>query len=134
MPLHIELEPGERVFIGESLVENAQERFLLHVIGNTPVLREKDVLNIEAANTTSKLIYIAVQLMHFSKSVEQARENYLVLVKDLIEACPSTTPYIARISAHIFLGNICDALKEARLLIEYEDQLASMALPSDSMT
>ncbi len=43
MALQVELKSGERIFIGESLITNMQERIRLYVEGSAPILRERDV-------------------------------------------------------------------------------------------
>ncbi len=128
MALQVELKPGERIIIGESVITNAQERIRLYVDGTAPILREKDVLTPETANSPAKRIYLAVQLMYFAKSVEVTQEEYLDLVSGLIEASPSSTPYIARISSHLFAGNLYKALKEARNLIDHESDIQRQSM------
>ncbi len=39
----------------------------LLIEGDTPILREKDILTGETANTPAKRIYLSVQLMYLSK-------------------------------------------------------------------
>jgi flagellar protein FlbT len=123
MALQVELKPGERIIIGDSVIANPQDRIRLIVHGSAPILREKEVLTPETANSPAKRIYLAVQLMYIANTIEQTREEYLDLVIGLIEASPSCTPYIARISSQLFAGNYYKALKEAKALVAYEEQI-----------
>ena len=51
MALKVELKPGERVIIGDCVVTNSDQRTRLLIEGETPILREKDILTSETANT-----------------------------------------------------------------------------------
>ena len=75
MALKVELKPGERVIIGDCVVTNADQRTRLIIEGETPILREKDILTAETANTPAKRIYLAVQLMYLSKTCVSASRN-----------------------------------------------------------
>src|SRR6202008_1467537 len=61
MALKIELKPFERIIIGESLITNSDQRTRFVIEGNAPILREKDVLTAETADTPVKRIYLCVQ-------------------------------------------------------------------------
>ena len=51
--LKIELKPHERIVIGESLITNSDTRISFMVEGKEPILREKDILMPEKADTPS---------------------------------------------------------------------------------
>jgi len=55
------------------------------------------------------------------------QDDYLNFVRDLLEASPSSTPFVTRISHEMLDGNLYRALKEARNLIDYEEQLLNHA-------
>ena len=44
MALKVELKPGERIIIGECVITNDDQRTRLLIEGQTPILREKDIL------------------------------------------------------------------------------------------
>jgi flagellar protein FlbT len=135
--LKVELKPGERIIIGESVITNDNQRTRLFIEGSAPILREKDILTPKTADSPAKRIYLAVQLMYLSKEVHKFQDEYFALVKDILEAAPSSIPYITRVSNHILSGALYKALKEARGLIEYEQKLIShvqsgrASLPAD---
>jgi len=66
MGLKVELKPGERIIIGESIVTNDDQRTRLVIEGDAPILREKDIMTVEDANTPCKRVYLVVQLMYLS--------------------------------------------------------------------
>ncbi|MEJ8474840.1 flagellar biosynthesis repressor FlbT [Roseibium algae] len=123
MALKVELKPGERIIIGDSIITNDNQRTRLFIEGKAPILREKDILTPTTANTPAKRVYLAVQLMYISSEVDKIQENYFTLVNDIVKAAPSTVPYVTRISNSIISGAFYKALKEARKLIEYERTL-----------
>ncbi|WP_422022377.1 flagellar biosynthesis repressor FlbT [Roseibium sp.] len=125
MALKVELKPGERIIIGESVITNDNQRTRLFIEGDAPILREKDILTPDTADTPAKRVYLAVQLMYLSTDLERVKESYFTLVNDIVKAAPSTVPYVTRISNSIISGSFYKALKEARKLIEYEGTLIS---------
>src|SRR6185312_2905060 len=67
MALKVELKPHERIIIGSCVITFTDQRARLLIDGdNVPILREKDIMTPETADTPAKLIYLAVQLMYIS--------------------------------------------------------------------
>ena len=127
MALRIELKPGERILIGETVLVNGDQRATFLVEGQAPILREKDILTPELADTPAKRIYLAVQLMYTSRDARAHHDVYFALVRDIVQAAPSAFPYVETINNRILTGDLYKALKEARNLIEYERELLQNA-------
>ena len=127
MALKVEMKPGERMIIGDCVITNADQRTRLLIEGDTPILREKDILTAETANTPAKRIYLAVQLMYLSRNPCTHHETYFALMRDILEAAPSTWRYIESINNHILTGELYKALKDAKKLISYEGELLDTA-------
>ena len=127
MALKVELKPNERILIGESVITNCNQRSWLVIEGTSPILREKDILTAARADTPAKRIYLAVQLMYTSRDPRAHHEVYFALVRDILEAAPSTWPYIEAINNLILTGEMYKALKQATKLIAYEQELVSNA-------
>jgi flagellar biosynthesis repressor protein FlbT len=123
MALKVELKPGERIFIGECVITNDDQRTRLLIDGMAPVLREKDIMTAEQADTPGKRIYLAVQLMYTSSDPRAHQEVYFALIRDIVQAAPSTWTLIEAINNHILSGELYKALKQARKLIDYEQEL-----------
>ena len=123
MALKVELKPGERIIIGECVITNTEQRTRLLIEGHMPILREKDILTPERADTPAKRIYLAVQLMYMSKDARAHHDVYFTLVRDILQAAPSTWPYIEAINHQILTGAVYKALREAKRLIAYEQEL-----------
>jgi len=124
MALKVELKPHERVIIGSCVITNTDQRARLLIDGdNIPILREKDILTPETADTPAKLVYLAVQLMYISPDPQSQHSTYFNLVREIVTAVPSAWPIIEEINNHILNGDLYRALKEARKLIAYEQKL-----------
>ncbi len=59
-------------------------------------------------------------MMYLSPDPRPHHELYFQIVKDVVQAAPSTSAYIDAINSKILTGEMYKALKEARKLIEYE--------------
>jgi flagellar protein FlbT len=127
MALKVELKPGERILIGESIITNCDHRTWIVIDGTAPILREKDILTTARADTPAKRIYLAVQLMYTSRDPRAHHEVYFALVRELVQAAPSAWAYVEAINNQILTGNVYKALKEAKKLIAYELELVEYA-------
>ena len=123
MGLKVELKPGERVIIGDCIVTNGDQRTRLSVEGEAPILREKDIMTPQRADTPAKRVYLAVQLMYISPDPQSQHGTYFNLVRDIVTAVPSAWPIIESINNNIMSGDLYRALKDARKLIAYEEKL-----------
>ena len=125
MGLKIELKPGERIIVGNSVITNDDRRTRLVIEGDAPILREKDILTPQTADTPCKRIYLAIQFMYLAQDPKQHHEVYFELVNNVVKTAPSTRPYLDRIKNQILAGSFYKALKEAHPLVHYEQQLVS---------
>lgn len=123
MALKVELKPFERIIIGESVITNSETRAHFLIDGEAPILREKDILTAETANSPVKRVYLCVQQMYLEKDLPKYQELYMGFVKDLLEAVPSFRPQIEASSKLILSGQLYISLKEIRKLIKMEEEL-----------
>ncbi|MEO5806898.1 flagellar biosynthesis repressor FlbT [Devosia sp.] len=137
MALKVELKPGEKLLVGHCIITNSDQRTRLFIDGRAPILREKDILTAETANTPAKRIYLAVQMMYIEDDMTQVRDEYFAHVTDFLAAVPSASEIVTQINNEILTGDLYKALKAANRLIEYEQDLLSHAsagrsgLPAD---
>ena len=127
MSLKVELKPGEKLIIGNCVVTNSDQRTRLFIDGKAPILREKDILTPDSADSPAKRIYFAVQLMYIDEDVERLRTDYFKLINDLVTAAPSTIQLVDEINNEILTGELYKALKAAKKLIQYEQELLANA-------
>src|SRR3984893_7963815 len=101
MPLRVELKPFERIIIGETVLINSGTRTSFLIDGEAPILREKDTVTAETANTPVKRLYFCVQMMYLKSDVPRYRSVYLDFVKDLRHAMPGSRDAIDAVNGHI---------------------------------
>ncbi len=127
MVLKVEIKPGERIIIGKSVVINDGHRARLCIEGNAPILREKDILRPEDADTPSKKIYLLIQMMYLADDPRNHHELYFEMIRDVQTAAPSMAPQIETINNLLLTGAYYKALKSANKLIAYEKELMENA-------
>ena len=127
MALKITLKPQEKMIIGGAVLTNPNNSSCNLVIENKiPILRQKDIMNEEAADSPCRRIYFVIQLMYIDENDLLAYQNkYWNLVHDVVQAAPSMTGLIDSISEHILKRNYYQALKMAQKLTEYEQEAIS---------
>src|SRR6516164_302182 len=107
MTLKVELKPHERIIIGNCVVTNTDQRTRLLIDGdNIPILREKDILTPEIADTPAKLIDLAVQLLYISPAARANHGTYFNLLRDMVTAVPNAWPIIEAINNQILSGDL----------------------------
>lgn len=127
MALVIDLKPGEKILIGAAVITNDSQRTRLHIAGDAPILREKDVMKEEEANTPCKRIYFLIQCMYLARNPKIYHDKYFEMIKEIQSAAPSTALKFMAINDKILDGAYYKALKEARELIKYEQELIANA-------
>ena len=127
MALKVELKPGERIILGECVITNDDQRTRLLIEGHVPILREKDILTVERADTPAKRIYLAVQLMYTSKDPRTAPRGLFRAGARLPPGRAERLAVHREINNHILTGELYKALKAARKLIAYEQELLNNA-------
>ena len=128
MALVIDLKPGEKILIGEAVITNDSQRTRLHIAGDAPILREKDVMKEEDANSPCKRIYFIIQAMYLSKHPESLHKAYFEMVGDVQKAAPSCSIFISQINEEIINDRYYKAMKLGKQLIEHEEELINTAL------
>jgi len=120
MTLKVELKPGERIVIGRSVVTNGASRTSLLIDGQDPVLRERDILQEDEADTPAKRICYAVQMMYLAGSTDRLLPIYTELTRDALKAAPSMLEIVERMNNCVLTGSLYKAFREARKLVAYE--------------
>jgi len=128
MPLKLTLKPGERIIVGGAVLTNGSSTASLTVENRVPLLRQKDILTESAATSPCKKIYLVVQLMYIGEGLtSELAQLYWELVREVVAAAPSTNGLISQMSAYIVESNFYPALKVAKKLITYEEELLNHA-------
>lgn len=123
VPLRVELKPFERIVIGDIVLINSGTRTSFLIDGDARLLRERDTITAETANTPAKRLYHCVQTMYLKNDVAKYRTSYLGLLKDLRDTDPAVRATIDAANELVSGGALYKALKEIRKLIKREEEL-----------
>jgi len=123
MPLKLSLKPGERFVLNGAVVENGDRRATLMLQNKASVLREKDIMQEQDADTPAKRIYFPVMMMYLSSSsADGLYDAFVVRMTEFMGAV--TNPYILQqcveVSRDVMSGEYYKALLRCRKLITYE--------------
>jgi len=113
MALRITLKPREKMIIGGAVVTNGNDfRCNLIIENKVPILREKDILSENDANSLCRQLYFVIQLMYIDEeNLAVYQKNYWKLVKHLIKAAPGSVILIDQIGEEILSDRYYQALK-----------------------
>jgi len=126
MPLKLTLKPNEKVLIGTAVLTNAGSKAEIIIQNNVPVLREKDIITEENADTIGKKVYFIVLNMYVdAKNESEYHTIYFKLINELMDIAPNTEilALIMEISQKILEGEHYIALKVCKKLLNYETEL-----------
>ena len=128
MALVIDLKPGEKILIGDAVIKNDSHRSRLHISGDAPILREKDVMKEEDADTPCKKAYFLIQCMYLARNPRTYYDKYFETIKEIQHAAPKLSFIFLNINEKIIQGAYYKAMKEAKELIQLEKDLIDHAI------
>ena len=82
MPLKVTLKPNEKVLIGNAVIVNGDSKSEIILLNQVPLLRERDIITEEEADSISKKIYLTILNMYAEPQKEQ---NFHSIYFDLIK-------------------------------------------------
>lgn len=128
MPLKITLKPHEKALIGTAVISNGSTKAELVILNKVPVLKEREVITPEEADTVAKKIYVTVLNMYANPRQEKEYHDiYFSFVREFVDAVPNekVLGIIMEMSQRILEGDHYQALKVCRKLIEFEQEVLS---------
>ena len=124
MALKITLKPKEKMILGGAVITNGATKCEFVIENKVSILRQNSIMVPEEANTPSKRIYLAIQLMYVDPSQLGGHQKlYWQLVKQFVGAAPSSLGLVDEINECIFKESYYEALKLAKQLIEFEQEV-----------
>lgn len=125
MPLKLSLKPGEKFVLNGAVVQNGDRRGVLVLQNKASVLREKDIMQADEANTPSRRVYFPLMMMYLDEA--NAARYYDEFVRRLTEFMgvirnPEVLADCVAISKHCMEREYYKSLMLCRRLIEYEDE------------
>lgn len=117
------------MIIGGAVITNGKNKANIIVENSVPILREKDIISVESANSPARRIYFAIQLMYIDEgNLMTHHKSYWKLVRDFLDAAPSAVRIVDQISQNILNSQYYVALKNCKKLITYEKKIIDRAI------
>jgi flagellar protein FlbT len=124
MALKITLKPHEKIIVGGAVIKNGGPTARLVIENKVPVLREKDIIGEKGADSPCRRIYFTLQLMYIDEhNIVPHHNTYWRQVQELVQAVPATAALVDPISQQVLAGDYYQAMKAARKLIDYEQEV-----------
>ncbi len=125
MPLKLSLKPGEKFVLNGAVIANGDRRTSLVIQNKACVLREKDILQAEDANTPARRIYFPIMMMYLDNDAPETYYSQFALrMTEFMEAIRDRE-MLARcvdISKYVMNGDYYNALVKCRSLFEFEQE------------
>jgi flagellar protein FlbT len=125
MPLKLSLKPGEKFVLNGAVVQNGDRRGALILQNKASVLREKDIMQVDEANSPARRIYLPVMMMYLDQGAEgRYHDEFVQRLSDFMGAVrnPDVLAECVNVSKHVMTREYYKALMVCRKLIDYEDE------------
>ncbi len=125
MALKLSLKPGEKFVVNGAVIQNGDRRATLVIQNKVSILREKDIMKPEEANTPARRIYFPIMLAYLDQ--ENKQEYLLEFMARMTEFLSAIeTPEIKilclEISSEVMKENYYKALTKTRKLFDFEKE------------
>jgi flagellar protein FlbT len=128
MPLKLSLKPGEKFVLNGAVLANGEKRTSLVLQNKACVLREKDIMQGEDANTPARRIYFPVMMMYLdSDGIEAYYNDFAMRMTEFMGAIKNRQALATclEISREVMGGAYYKALMACKKLYEFEQERLS---------
>lgn len=125
MPLKLSLKPGEKFVLNGAVVQNGDRRGVLVLQNKASVLREKDIMQQDEANTPARRIYFPLMMMYLDEvGADRYYDEFVRRLSEFMGAIrnPEILAHCVNVSKHCMEREYYKALMLCRKLIDYEDE------------
>ena len=122
--LKLSLRDGEKIVINGAVLRSAG-RCEIILENDASVLRGRDSMTPEAADTPAKRLYFSSMMAYLEPHArEEHQENILTLLNDLLDAmqAPGAKALCVTFARHVAEGDFYRGLADCRKLIAYEEE------------
>ena len=130
MALKLSLRPGEKFVLNGAVVQNGDRRASLLLQNKASVLREKDIMQAEDADTPAKRVYLPVMMMYIDETqAAKFYDEFVLRLSDFMGATRNAEIMAECVAAskHVLAREYYKALMSARKLVEYEEKITHVA-------
>jgi flagellar protein FlbT len=135
MPLKLSLKPGERFVVNGAVLQNGDRRAVLLLQNKASILREKDIIQPDEANTPGKHIYFPIMMMYLDPAeANRYYEDFVVRLNEFMGAIrsPDILKDCVSLSREVMAQDYYKALTRCRKLLVYEQGLLGNVDPGIS--
>lgn len=132
MALKLTLKPGEKFIINGAVIQNSDRRATLMIQNKAAILREKDIMQPEEANTPMRRIYFAIMMMYLDeKSSKQHNEDFVERMSEFMNAIstPEAVSQCVSIMQQVNDKQFYKALTACTKLYKFEEERLSYVAP-----
>lgn len=125
MPLKLSLKPGEKFVLNGAVLANGDKRTSLVLQNKACVLREKDIMQSDEANTPARRIYFPVMMMYLDPDGSEAYYNDFALRMTEFMGAIKNRQALAtciEISREVMACSYYKALMACKKLFEFEQE------------
>lgn len=125
MTLKLTLKPGERLIVNGAVIANGERRSEFAIENLASVLREKDILTEDEANTPAKRIYFSILVMALANgNLKQAFAEFESRLTEFADVISDTAALqlCLKISACVANTDYYKALNYCKALISFEQE------------
>jgi flagellar biosynthesis repressor protein FlbT len=132
MPLKLSLKPGERFVVNGAVLQNGDRRAVLLLQNKASILREKDIIQPEDANTPGRRIYFPIMMMYLEPAeANRYYDDFVVRLNEFMNAIrsPDVLKECVSLSREVMAQDFYKALTRCRKLLAYEERLLGNVHP-----
>ena len=125
MPLKLSLKPGEKFVLNGAVLANGDKRTSLIIQNKACVLREKDIMQVEDANTPARRIYFPIMMMYLdAETADTYYSQFALRMTEFMQAISDrrALAVCVDISKDVMNGSYYKALVQCRTLFEFEQE------------
>ena len=127
MPLKLSLKPQEKFVVNGAVLQNGDRRGVLLLQNKASVLREKDIMQPDDADTPAKRIYFPVMMMYLDGGAPRGPnyDQFVLRITEFMGAIsnPEILKECVSLSRDVMGGDYYRALGRCRKLITYEKEV-----------
>jgi flagellar protein FlbT len=126
MPLKLSLRPGERFVVNGAVVQNGERRGALILQNKASVLREKDIMQPDEADSPARRIYYPIMLLYLDQGdQDEAYAEFAIRLAEFTSAVrhAEALAECVAVSRDVMGGEYYKALMRCRKLMAWEDDL-----------
>ncbi|MEO6339890.1 MAG: flagellar biosynthesis repressor FlbT [Caulobacteraceae bacterium] len=125
MPLKLSLKPGEKFVLNGAVVQNGDRRGVLVLQNKASVLREKDIMQAEDANSPARHVYFPVMMMYLDEAgAARYHDEFARRMSEFMGVIRNADVLVdcVGVSKFVLAREYYKALMACRKLIEYENE------------